>query len=297
MSNKQLTKEEIISDTREILVSSYDLASGGIPPHTHMLEQIVEGKEMDDYARRTFLSLDDSNLLAKPGLTLYLDAENKEEAEAYFGRDMANNIYTQKKQLQQLAIQGTNAILRRHFYPESPWNFGPMSVEENSEILLKAAERGYLQEGPHKEWHMPTGEQGFSSVSDFVFAMFNAGGKWTEEGIEALEEADKLRYTEPLYSRAIELYAKKISLMNQLLRYAIGKANELDFADANVFNPAAYFGEQRSTTPASRWEESFQKYFGKSVPGAAGLLEWSEMVLTRLQEKYSTIGISLPSKI
>ena len=283
MDTKQLPVEEHINKTRSILGSSYDLASGGIPPHAHMLEQIVEGREMDGYARRTFLSLDASNLLAIPGLTIYVMEEDKEEAVAYFGQEMADRVYAQDKQLRQLATQGTNALLRHYFNPENHWNFEPLSAEEVSGIIEEANRKGYFTERPRsfEEW----GKQGFSSVTDFVFASFNPGAKWTKEGMEALFEADKLWFSEPLYSRAIEIYAKKLGLMNQLLRHAIGKVNELGFADVNVFNPATYFRDH-SDTPVSQWEESFQKYFGKSVPGAVGLLEWSERVLTRIQEKY-----------
>ena len=288
MDTKQLPIEEHINNSRSIIGSSYDLASGGIPPHVHMLEQIVEGMEMDDYARRTFLSFDASNLLAIPGITIYINKENRKEAVAYFGQEMADYIQEQKKQMRQLAVQGTNAVLRHHFYPESPWNFDPLSSNEVADMIQEAVNKGYLPgiRGSFREWKPDErSEQGFSSVTDFVFDLFNAGAEWTKEGVEAVSKANDLRFSEPLYSRAIEIYAKKLGLMNQLLRHAIGKANELGFADVNVFNPATYF-RSHSDTPVSQWEESFQKYFGKSVPGSVGLLEWSERVLTRIQEKY-----------
>lgn len=283
---KQLTLEKEISNVKAIIGSSYDLASGGIPPHAHMLEQIVEGKTMDEYARRTFLSLQASNLLAIPGLTMYLREEDKETAAAYFGQDMADNIYRQNKQLGQLTIQGVNAILRRHFYPESPWNFEPLSAEEISGIIEEANRREYFTERPRSFDELR--KQGFSSVTDFIFASFNAGAKLTQEGIKTLFEADKLWFTEPLYSKALKIYAQKLSLMNQLLRHAAGKVEELGFADVNVFNPATYFNAPRNTTPMAQWEEAFNKYFGRPIPGVAGLLEWSEKVLQRVEEKISS---------
>lgn len=69
MSKRQLTNEEQIISTRSIFNSSYDLSSGGIPTHAHMLEQIVEGRKMDAYARGTFLSLSSSTQKKYQGST------------------------------------------------------------------------------------------------------------------------------------------------------------------------------------------------------------------------------------
>lgn len=284
---EQLNVEEIINKSRSIIGSSYDLASGGIPPHANMLEQIVEGKKMGDYERTIFLSMDVSNLLAIPGITLYLDEETREEAVDYFGRETADGIQEQKTQLRQLAVQGTNAVLRHHFYPESPWNFDSLSSNEVASMIQEAANKGYLPgiRSSFREWKPPEwSERDFSSVMDFVLYLFHSGAEWTKEGLDAVSKANDVWFSEPLYSRAIGMYAQKLGLMNQLLRHATRKANELGFADVKVFNPATYF-ESHKDTPVSQWEESFQKYFGKSVPGALGLLEWSEKVLKRVEER------------
>lgn len=284
MAKRFSAKEEILR-TRAILNSSYDIHSGGIPPHARMLEQIVEGREMDDYSHRTFSCLEgSSNLLAIPSLTIYVMEGDEEEAAAYFGQDMADKVYAQKRQLKELATQGENAILRhyflRHYFnPGSSLNFEPLSTEEISAIIEEPDSKRYFI----KRYN----SFGELSAPPFSFATdFNAEVNWTREGIRALSEANKLWFSEPLYSRAIEIHAKKLDLMNQLLRYAIGKVNELGFADVKIFNPETYFGESRRVT-ISELEESFQKYFGRPIPSAVELLEWSESVLAEVQEKYT----------
>jgi len=286
MKNSQLAQEEVISNSRSLIGSSYDLASGGVPPHAHMLELLVAGKDMDDYARRTFLSGYLSNLLAIPGLTLYSFEEDEADAAAYFGEELAKEVIDKIREARQITSMVEGAIIRQFCYTDRPVNLAPITEQEFGEMLEHCVEAGYITTAPKPfdEWSRQTPP---SDVMDFFTSVFNNQGRWDEEAVNRLASAQKRWLEAPFYDKGIELHLVKLDVMNQLLRFATGKAKDLGFADVDEFNPSTYFNTPHNDTSISEWEESFQKHFGKSVPSAGGLLDLSERVLADAQQKYA----------
>ncbi len=278
-----------VANTQALLRGSYDISSGGIPPHILMWQYLISGKGMDDYVRETFLSGCHANLLAIPGLTVYWDATDKRAAGAYFGSTFEAEIQKVKAEISEKAERGETAIFRGFFYRDQPLRFDPISREDVAAIVDRCYEEGYLLQRPSSVHEWSDRDAHCYEFIRLLMSVQNNGGLWKKEAALSLGHGLKERwFEEPFYTLGIQLHLEKLGLMKMLLEHATGKMKKSGFADPNVFDSKLYFGDS-SATEEQQWQNAFQKRFSRNALSAQELLELSQQTLEKAKASYAPL--------
>ncbi len=286
-----MKQEKFVSATKSLLASSYDLNSDGIPPHTYMLECIVNGMALNGYSKETFQSAHKSNLLFIPGLTVYFDERDRNRAISYFGEEKERSIQGKKEATRGLAERIATAHIRYFFNPEKEISFDEISTEELQQLINEFKDKGILSKlpSPVSKW---ISAAPYLSLSGLVIAIgLNNKGRFTETGLDWFKSSYDILLKEPLYSIGVSMHIQKLDVMLQIFDCTIDKAKVLGFADVNGFNPETYFNPPHDNSKKEKWQESFQQFLNRDVPSPVELSKWAHEVLESTKEKYGSIEL------
>ncbi len=291
MNSTGLTLEEEIRISTNLLTSSYDIASGGIPPHLRLFQMLLEGKPLDENAGHVLKSKYDSNLLWKPGLTMP-GYNGTTEADCYFGQHFRESLWNAWITNYRFGELEEAAILRKIAHPRIALDLTTaISANEIPLLVQGFHEQGYLLKlpKPSNEWHL---EDIPNDMLSLMLRIQREGGRVSEGIMGAFIKSNQYWQTEPLFTNAVQTHLSKLKMMMRIFDHVTGKMKLLEFADPQTFDYPSYFGvtDNDIADDITKMGIAYLSKFGRQVPSALELLEWGNTVLASAKQKYAAVA-------